>query len=156
MGNERGMSLFDRLPLNDKEKATKFLLYGLLTAIIFGTILMTSKTIADNASTWQNLDNQQNEMNYMEGVYGYNDYIERLERTALIRYWMEYQEVIVGNIARIGVNVGLIFIMIAFVSFALNDSLDERTKRICLVLAGLILFVVMFTTFFSGIAVYIS
>ena len=58
MGNERGTSLFDRLPLNDKEKATKFLLYGLLTAIIFGTILMTSKTIADNAATWQNLDNQ--------------------------------------------------------------------------------------------------
>ncbi len=156
MGNERGVSLYERLPLDNKEKAMKFLIYGLLTAVIFGTILMISKSIADNAGTWQNLDNQQNEMNYMQGIYGYNDYIERLEKTALIAYWMQYQEVIVGNIARIGVNVGLIFIMIAFVSFALNDKLDERTRRISLTLAGVVLFVVMFTTFFSNIAIFVS
>ncbi|NHJ24979.1 MAG: hypothetical protein EAX89_10410 [Candidatus Lokiarchaeota archaeon] len=156
MGNERGVSLYERLPLDNKEKAMKFLIYGLLTAVIFGTILMVSKSISDNAGTWQNLDNQQNEMNYMQGVYGYNDYIERLEKTALIAYWMQYQEVIVGNIARIGVNIGLIFIMIAFVSFALNDKLDERTRRISLTLAGVVLFVVMFTTFFSNIAIFVS
>jgi site-specific recombinase len=156
MGDERGVSLYERLPLDSKEKALKFLIYGLLTAIIFGTILMISKTIAGNASIWQALDNQQNEMNYMQGVYGYNDYIERLEKTALIAYWMQYQVVIFGNIARIGVNIGLIFIMIAFVSFALNDKLDERFRRISLTLAGVILFVVMFTTFFSNISIDVS
>ena len=157
MGDDRGFSsLYERLPLDNKEKAMKFLIYGLLTAIIFGTILMISKTIAGYAGTWQALDNQQNEMNYMQGLYGYNDYIERLERTALYTYWMQYQVVIVGNIARIGVNIGLIFIMVAFVSFALNDKLDERMRRISLTLAGVVLFVVMFTTFFSNIALYVS
>ncbi|MFX0010539.1 MAG: hypothetical protein ACFE9R_09505, partial [Candidatus Hermodarchaeota archaeon] len=67
--------MYERLPLDNKEKAMKFLIYGLLTAIIFGTILMISKTIAGYAGTWQALDNQQNEMNYMQGLYGYNDYI---------------------------------------------------------------------------------
>ncbi|MHA1471541.1 MAG: hypothetical protein ACTSQW_00420 [Promethearchaeota archaeon] len=153
---ERKVSLIDMLPVMNKERATKFLIYGLLVAIIFGTILMISKSIADNATVWLNLENQQNEMNYMQGLYGYNDYIVKAERAILIRYWMEYQVIIVGNIARIGVNVGMFFIAIAFLSFALNDKFDEKSRRIYLILAGTILFVIMITTFFSQIAVIVS
>ena len=153
---ERKVSLYDMLPVMSKERATKFLIYGLLVAIIFGTILMISKSIADNASIWLSLENQQNEMNYMQGLYGYNDYIVKIERALLIRYWMEYQVIIVGNIARIGVNVGLFFIVIGFLSFALNDKFDEKSRRIYLILAGAILFVIMVTTFFSQIAIVVS
>ena len=152
---ERKVSLFDMLPEMNKEKATKFLMYGLLTAIIFGTILMISKSIADNAYTWLLLENQQNEMNYMQGLYGYNDYIVKIERANLIRYWMEYQVIIIGNIAKIGVNVGLFFIVVGFLSFALNDKFDERSRRIYLILAGAILFVIMLTTFFSQISIQV-
>ena len=153
---ERKVSLYDMLPVMSKERATKFLIYGLLVAIIFGSILMISKSIADNATIWLSLENQQNEMNYMQGLYGYNDYIVKAERAILIRYWMEYQVIIVGNIARIGVSVGLFFIVVAFLSFALNDKFDEKSRRIYLVLAGAILFVIMITTFFSQIAVIVS
>jgi hypothetical protein len=153
---ERKVSLVDMLPVMSKEKATKFLIYGLLVAIIFGTILMISKSIADNASVWLSLENQQNEMNYMQGLYGYNDYIVKIERALLIRYWMEYQVIIVGNIARIGVNVGLFFIVVGFLSFALNDKFDEKSRRIYLILAGAILFIIMVTTFFSQIAIIVS
>ena len=153
---ERKVSLVDMLPVMSKEKATKFLIYGLLVAIIFGTILMISKSIADNASVWLSLENQQNEMNYMQGLYGYNDYIVKIERALLIRYWMEYQVIIFGNIARIGVNVGLFFIVVGFLSFALNDKFDEKSRRIYLILAGAILFVIMLTTFFSQIAIIVS
>ncbi len=153
---ERKISIFDMLPVMNKEKATKFLMYGLLLAIIFGSILMISKSIADNASVWLSLENQLNEMNYMAGLYGYNDYIVKAERALLIRYWMEYQVIIVGNIARIGVSVGLFFIVVAFLSFALNDKFDEKSRRIYLILAGAILFVIMVTTFFSQIAIIVS
>ncbi len=153
---DRKIKLYDMLPIMDKEKATKFLIYGLLVALIFGTILMISKSIADNAYTWFLIENQQNELNYMQGLYGYNDYIEKLERATLLYYWMDYQVVIVGNIARIGVNIGLFFIVIAFFSFALNDQFDEKSRRIYLILAGTILFVIMVTTFFSQIAIQIS
>jgi len=156
MGEERKKSLYDMLPMMDKERATKFLIYGLLVAIIFGTLLMISKSIADNAYTWLLLETQQNEMNYMEGLYGYNDYIVKLERANLIYFWMEYQVVIVGNIARIGVNIGMFFIAMAFLSFALNDKFDEKTRRIYLILAGLILFVIIATTFFSQISIQVS
>ena len=157
MGTEdRKIKLYDLLPMMDKEKATKFLIYGLLVAIIFGTILMISKSISDNAYTWFLIESQQNEMNYMQGLYGYNDYIEKIERATLLYYWMDFQVVIVGNIARIGVNIGLFFIVIAFFSFALNDQFDEKSRRIYLILAGAILFIIMVTTFFSQIAIQIS
>jgi len=157
MGTEdRKIKLYDLLPIMDKEKATKFLIYGLLVAIMFGTILMISKSIADNAYTWFLIESQQNEMNYMQGLYGYNDYIVKIERANLLYYWMEFQVVIVGNIARIGVNIGLFFIVVAFFSFALNDQFDEKSRRIYLILAGAILFVIMVTTFFSQIAVQVS
>lgn len=68
--DERKVSLYDMLPMMDKQRTTKFLIYGLLVAIIFGTILMISKSIADNAYTWLLLETQQNEMNYMQGLYG--------------------------------------------------------------------------------------
>ncbi len=153
---ERKVSLYEMLPMMDKEKATKFLIYGLLVAIIFGTILMISKSVADYAYTWLLLETQQNEMNYMQGLYGYNDYIVKLERANLISLWMQFQVVIVGNIARIGVNVGMFFIAIAFLSFALNDKFEEKARRIYLILAGLILFVIIFTTFFSQISIQVS
>ena len=155
MGEDRKKSLYEMLPMMSKERATKFLIYGLLVAIAFGTLLMISKSIADNAYTWFLLESQQNEMNYMQGLYGYNDYIVKQEMANLLYYWMEYQVVIFGNIARIGVNIGMFFIAIAFLSFALNDKFDEKARRIYLILAGLILFVIMLTTFFSQITIQV-
>lgn len=146
-------SILDRIPLLDKNKATKFIVYGLIIAILFGLMMMISRSIAQNASTWENLANQENEMSYWNGDYGFNDYIKRQEEIDRTRYWMEWQTVIFMNIARVGVNISLIFMTIGFLSFALNDKLDERTRRISMIIAGLILFVLMFTTFFSAISI---
>ncbi len=144
---------FDRLPLMDKNRATKFIIYGLVAAVLFGLIMMISRSIAQNASTWENLENQRNEINYWNGEYGFNDFIKRQEEIDETRYWMEWQDVIFMNVARVGVNISLIFILIGFLSFAVNDKIDEKTRRISLVIAGLVLFVLMFTTFFSAISI---
>ena len=149
---ERG-GFFEKIPIMDKNKATKYIVYGLIVAILFGLMMMISRSIAQNASAWENLENQENEMNYWNGVYGYNDYIQRQEEIDKIRYWMEWQDVIFMNVARVGVNISLIFILVGFLSYALNDKLDERTRRISLIISGLILFVLMFTTFFSAISI---
>ncbi len=154
MGEEKGF--FDRLPLMDKNKATKFIIYGLVAAVLFGLIMMISRSIAQNAGTWENLENQRNEINYWNGDYGYNDYIRRQEEIDEIRYWMEWQDVVFMNIARVGVNISLIFILIGFLSFAVNDKIDEKTRRISLIIAGLVLFVLMFTTFFSSISISVA
>ena len=149
-------TIFDKLPLLDKNRASKFIIYGLIIAILFGMMMMISRSISANAGQWENLANQDNEINYWNGLYGYNDFIERQEEIDSIRYWMEFQDVIFMNIARVGVNIGLLFIMIGFLSFAVNDKIDENTRKISLIIAGLILFIMMFTTFFSSIYVSIS
>jgi ABC-type multidrug transport system fused ATPase/permease subunit len=154
VGEEKGF--FDRLPLMDKNKATKFIVYGLVAAVLFGLIMMISRSVAQNAATWENLENQRNEINYWNGEYGFNDFIKRQEEIDEIRYWMEWQDVIFMNIARVGVNISLIFMVIGFLSFAVNDKLDEGTRKISLIIAGLILFVIMFTTFFSAIAITVA
>ncbi|MHA1915493.1 MAG: hypothetical protein ACW986_17600 [Promethearchaeota archaeon] len=146
-------SFFDKLPLMDKNKATKFIVYGLIVAIAFGLVMGISRSIAQNASTWETLENQRNEMNYWNGEYGYNDFIKRQEEIDEIRYWMEWQDVIFMNIARVGVNISMLFILVGFLSFAVNEKLDERTRRISLIISGLVLFVLMFTTFFSAISI---
>lgn len=152
MGESRG-SFFDRLPLMDKKKATRFIVYGLVAAVLLGLIMMISRSIDQNAAAWQDLEDQRNRVSYWNGEYGFNDYIKRQEEIEETRFWMEWQDVIFMNIARVGVNIALIFIVIGFLSFAVNDKLDEKTRRISLVIAGLVLFVLMFTTFFAAITI---
>ena len=152
----KGGLLVDSIPLLDKRKAMKFIVYGLIAAILFGLIMMISRSIAQNAGTWENLANQENEMNYWNGLYGYNDYIQNQENIDRIRYWMEYQDAIIMNIARVGINIALVFILIGFLSFAVTENIDERTRRIYLIIAGMILLLIMFTTFFGSVIVSVS
>jgi len=149
-------SLFDKLPLLDKNRAAKFIIYGIIIAMLFGLMLMISRSIDVNAGQWEALANQENELNYWNGLYGYNDFIERQEEIDRITFWMAYQDVIFMNIARVGVNVGLVFVLIGFLSFAVNDKIDENTRKISLIIAGLVLFIIMFTTLFSSISVSVG
>ena len=152
---ERG-GFLENLPSLDKKKATKFIIYGLFVAILFGIMMGISRSIAQNASSWETLANQENEINYWNGDYGFNDYIKRQEEIDRTRYWMEWQDVIFMNIARVGVNISLFFILVGFLGFAVNDKIEEKTRRIFLIIAGLILFVIMFTTFFASITISVA
>ena len=111
-------SLFDKLPLLDKNRAAKFIIYGIIIAILFGLMMMISRSVAVNAYQWEALADQENELSYWNGLYGYNDFIEKQEEIDRITFWMAYQDVIFMNIARVGVNVGLVFVLIGFLSFA--------------------------------------
>ena len=149
-------SLFDKLPLLDKNRAAKFIIYGIFIAILFGLMLMISQSVAVNATQWEALANNDNYFNYINGLYGYNDYVARQLEIDRIGLWMRYQDVIFMNIARVCVNIGLVFVLIGFLSFAVNDKIDENTRKISLIIAGLVLFIMMFTTLFSSISVSIG
>jgi predicted PurR-regulated permease PerM len=148
--------LVDSIPLMDKRKAMKFIVYGLIAAILFGLIMMISRSISDNAGSWAAIANQDNYMNYWSGLYGYNDYIQNQENIDRIQYWMGFQDVIFMNIARVGINIALVFILIGFLSFAVTENMDERTRRIYLIISGMILLLIMFTTLFSSVVVTVS
>ena len=157
MGEERKkFSIIENIPLLDKRKAMKFIIYGLIAAILFGLIMMISRSIANNSGAWQNLALQENDIAYWNGEYGYNDYIRRQEEIYRIGYWMAFQDVIFMNIARVGVNIALVFMLIGFLSLGVAENIDERARRIYLIISGLILFVVMFTTFFASISISVA
>lgn len=148
--------LVDSIPLMDKRKAMKFIVYGLIAAILFGLIMMISRSIANNASSWQAIADQENYINYWSGLYGFNDYIQNQENIDRIGYWMAFQDAIFMNIARVGINIALVFILIGFLSFAVTENLDERTRRIYLIISGMILLLIMFTTLFGSVVVSVS
>ena len=141
---------------SDKNKSTKYLVIGVIIAVIFGTIMGTSRSIALNADSWKVYQDLENDENYDKGLYGYQDFLINQRDIALTHAWMEQQQIIFVTLAQIGVNIGLICIFIGFIGFAVNDSLDERTRRVSLLLASVVLFVLMFTIFFSQIQIDIN
>lgn len=140
----------------DRKKATKFIVGGIIIAIIFGTIALTSKSVASNAGTWANVQNQQNRINYYNGLYGVEAYNERSQAITQHMYWMEYQQVIFGNIGRFGVNISLIFVLLGFIGYTSDEEMDRRMRLISLVLAGVVVSVILFTMLFTNISVNIS
>ena len=141
---------------SDKNKSTKYLIYGLIIAVVFGTVMGVSQSLAANADNWKTYKDQENLDNRDLGVYGDQEYDLRAREIALMTLWLKQQGIIFQTVAQIGVNIGLICIFIGFIGFAVNDSLDERTRRISLLLAAVVLFVLMFTIFFSQINIDIS
>ena len=141
---------------SDKNKSSKYLVYGLIIAVIFGTIMGISRSLALNANNWRAYKILENDENYAQGVYGYQDHELKENEIYLTEAWLEQQQIIFVTLAQIGVNIGIICIFIGFIGFAVNDSLDERTRRVSLLLAAVVLFVLMFTIFFSQIQIDIN
>ena len=145
MSGERKASIYDSIPNMDKNKAMKYVVKGLVIAILFGAIMMTSLSIAANADEWKTLADKENEEAYWDGDYGYNEYVERREDNERTQYWMDYQQVIVVNIARIGIYLGFLSIFVGLMGLVTNETLDEKTRWICLILASTIIVAMLFS-----------
>ncbi|MBD3353539.1 MAG: hypothetical protein GF364_18795 [Candidatus Lokiarchaeota archaeon] len=147
---------FDKILNIDRKTATKFLIKGIIIAIIFGTISIVSDSIANNATDWENMQDERNEIAYWTGEYGYQQYMERNREIDVIGDWLRFQEAIFANIARIGTNVGLIFVLIAFVGYTADKDMNKHMRLVSLILAGIVVTVIMFTSLFTNIAVNIA
>ncbi|MGV9203771.1 MAG: hypothetical protein ACOC44_07060, partial [Promethearchaeia archaeon] len=148
-------SFFDDLAFIDKKKATKFIIYGIIVALLFGIVAAISVALNDNAEQWQNLQDQENQMNYWNGEYGYGEYIERREQIEQMTYWMQFQDAILVNIARIGIYLGFLFVFLGFAGFAVNENLDEKTRIISLIIAGIIILSIISNVLAGNLAIII-
>jgi len=155
---EEGASskLVDRILNIDHKKATKFIFYGITIAIIFGTIALVSRSISSNATNWQNYMTNKNNYDYWSGLIGYQEYLERSKEIAIQAEFMKFQVAIFANIARIGVNIGLLLVLIGFLGYSAQKEFDSRYRLISLIIAGVITVVMMFTLMFSNITVNIA
>lgn len=141
---------------SDKNKAARYIVIGFIVAVIFGTVLGTSKYLSLNASDWATNQKALN-LEYVNlGLMSDQEYDEKAAQIDLAAAWMVALYLPLSSFARIGVSIGLILVMIGFVGIGINDSIDERTRRIALVFAAVVLFVLMFTIFFTNLTIEIS
>lgn len=138
---------------SDKQKAARYIIIGLIIAVIFATLIGISKSLAANATSWAAYQDLINAYNRDTGLYGQSEYLLKAQEIILWTAWMSAQEVYIATLAQIGVNIGLILLFIGFIGFSINDSLDERTRRASLVLAAAAMFVLILTTFFTQISI---
>ena len=61
-----------------------------------------------------------------------------------------------NNIARIGVNVGLICVMIGFIGYSADNEMDPKKRQLSFILAALIIVVVMFTALTTGVTISVG
>lgn len=152
---DKEVDIWEKLIDMDRRKATKFIIGGMIIAIIFGTIALTSISLANNSYDWENYMLHENDLGYWRGDYGYQEYLERDKEIYARADWMRFQPVIFENIARIGVNLGLIFVMVGFIGYSADEDMDPKKRQLSFLLAALIITIVMFTALSSGVTITI-
>lgn len=150
-----GRSFVDGILVMDKRKASKMVINGIIIGVLFGVVLLTSQSISANAGSWATWQDNLNLRQYENHEIGYDDYTARAREIDDIQIFMQFQDVIFVNVARAGVALGFLIIAIGFLGFATNDQIDERTRKVALILAGLLLLAIMLP-FVGGIALYIT
>ena len=153
--NKTSEDLWNKLIDMERRKATKFIIAGMTIAILFGTMALISASIANNASDWENYQLHENDLGYWRGDYGYQEFLERDREIWVQADWMRFQEAIFENIARIGVNIGLLAVMVGFIGYSVDEDMDPKKRQLSFILAALIITVVMFTALSTGVTLTI-
>ncbi len=148
--------IWDKLIDMDRRKATKFIIGGMIIAIIFGTIALISDSLANNAYDWEYYKLHENDLGYWRGEYGYQEFLERDREIYAQADWLRFQEAIFENLARIGVNFGLIFVMVGFIGYSADEDMDPKKRQLSFLLAALVITVVMFSALSTGITISVG
>ena len=149
-------SILDKILDMDQRTAMKLVLQGFIIAVIFGAATLTSRSVATNSANWQALQSHQNKQEFWDGEIGNQEYLERQREIEETGFWMTYQQVIIGNICRLFINLALIVVIIGFLGLASQKEMDDKHRLISFLLAGMILIVIMFTSLFNNITVQIQ
>jgi hypothetical protein len=124
-------------------KAGLFIMVGVIMAIIFGSILLISTALNDNADEWRNYERGLVTDLFDDGEITAEERDRRYDQIDDMRDWMEIQDFYVYLFAPLCINLGLIFITIGFIGFGINNSLEERTRRASILIAAAIIFIVL-------------
>jgi hypothetical protein len=146
---------WNKLVSLDHNTATRFIIIGMLLAIIFGSVAMVSKSLAANSADWRVIQEQQAKLDWYNGIITLQEYDIQISTIIKQEAQMNLQQSIFGVIAQLCVNLCLIIVLIGFVSYANDPELDKRIKQMSFLLGGIIIVVMMFTSLFTGITVAI-
>ncbi|OLS13789.1 MAG: hypothetical protein RBG13Loki_2597 [Promethearchaeota archaeon CR_4] len=139
----------------DQGTATRFLVVGIILAVGFGTLILISSYMVTNADEWAAYEDRVNQDNLDQGLIGPAEFADRAREITRTVLWMEQQQLYFGIIGRVGVNVGMILVIIGFIGFGTNNQMDENTRRACVIIAG-VLGLVMMVSFIGSLGIYIG
>jgi len=133
--NQENNNFHDNRYIDNEQKKIKRIMIGIVLAIIAGTIIVASDAVLEISAFEYNMANQKNYLDYRDGIIDYNEYNDRRYELLYDLSQTQYAISIVSNSARIGLNIIFIFIIIGFLSIAIDMSFNKKMRRISLVLA---------------------
>lgn len=153
---EEETNFIDKILEMDHRTATRWLIIGMIVAICFGTIALVSRSLSANSADWEAYQDDRNEQAYWSGEIGYQEYLERQREIETMESLMDLQQVYVSIPARIGVNIGLLMVLVAFVAYSADKDMAKNMRLLSFILAGIVVTVMMFTMLFTNITVNIA
>ncbi len=134
----------------DQRKANKYIGRGFLVAVLFIAIMGVSIAINEGRTDWQTW-----QYNRIQDLYDWGDIdsAQRTEQRNAVDFWVEVmhmQNVLISPICRFGMNIALAFVFVGLVGLAITGTGDDKTRRLLLLIAGILLFFMVFTMFFDG------
>ena len=133
--NQENNNSHDNRYINYEKKKIKRIMIGIVLAIIAGTIIVASDAVLEISANEYNMADLKNYLDYRDGIISYTEYNDRRYELLHDLYQTQYEISIVSNSARIGLNIIFIFIIIGFLSIAIDKSFNNKMRRISLILA---------------------
>ncbi len=91
MSEERKQGFIERFVPKSADDAIKMIIKGLVLAVLFGTLLMTSRQLNLNSATWENVEKQKNQMSFWKGEISAIEFTENEEKIELTKYYLQWQ-----------------------------------------------------------------
>lgn len=136
----------DRFIKNHEKKFT-LIKVSVIIAIITGTLIAATEGILVSSTQRMNAADLANYILYRDGEIDYEEYNDRRYDLMYNLYQTTFLLSIVTNIARIGLNIAFIFVIIGLLSISSNRSFNKKMRRISLALASIILLIMMASIF---------
>lgn len=146
ISNENSLSNRDR-DYHSRAKKIKRLRNGMILAIIFGSLFVTSQLLNTANQNWYLLESQRLSIEYGNGDLTYEEYDNLRDNTTLTMYTNQWSISIFQVVARAGVFITFIFVIIGLISIVLDESFSKKMRRLALGLAGVMVLLILFPLF---------
>jgi hypothetical protein len=138
----------DRFQINKRIKIQR-LKYGMIIAIIAGTLFIVSQSLTAVNYQEYYADYKKAEIDYDNGDITYEEYNDRRNQYELELYKDLWVISILSTGAKVGVYIAFVFIIVFLISIVLDGSFNKKMRRLALGISGIFLLALCYPIFFA-------
>lgn len=147
--NKENDILNENRHLNNKRIKIKRLKIGMIIAIISGTTFIALQGLIEVNYNWYFAARQRVYIDYNQELISYDEYRDRRDQLELEFYVNLWSISIFSTVAKVGMNIVFIFIIIFLLSIVLDESFNRKMRRLSLGLAGILLLFILYPIIIS-------